>query len=133
LIAKAHDFLYVDKLDHTPGRRALGDAAVNEALQLRPDLAEVNLAVAFHLYACSEDFERARVQIDIAAQSLSNNSDLLELGALIDRVQGRWDEATTGLEKAVSLDPRNPELLQVLAWLIFTFDGIEMPSGYRIA
>jgi len=115
LIAKAHDFLYFDKLDHTPERCALAEAAVNEALQLRPDLAEVHLAVAFHLYACSEDFERARVQIAIAAQSLSNNSDLLELSALIDRVQGRWEKATTGLEKAVSLDPRNPELLQVLA------------------
>jgi serine/threonine protein kinase/Flp pilus assembly protein TadD len=119
LIAKAHDFLYRDKLDHTPERRALADAAVNEALQLRPDLAEVHLAVAFHLYACSEDLDRARVQIAIAAQSLSNNSDLLELSALIDRVQGRWENATADLEKAASLDPRNPELLQVLAWQYF--------------
>jgi serine/threonine protein kinase/Flp pilus assembly protein TadD len=119
LIAKAHDFLYDDQLDHTPERRALADAAVNEALRLRPDLAEVHLATALHLYTCYGDFERARVQIAIAAQSLFNSPDLLELTALIDQVQGRWEQATAGLEKAASLDPRNPELLNVLAWQYF--------------
>ena len=119
LIAKAHDFLYGDQIDHTPERRALGDAAVNEALRLRPDLAEVHLTVAFHLYKCYGDLERARVQIAIAEQSLLNSSDLLELTALIDQVQGRWEHSTAGLEKAASLDPRNPELLGVLAWQYF--------------
>jgi TolB-like protein/Flp pilus assembly protein TadD len=119
LIAKAHDFLYLDKLDHTPERRALGDAAMNEALRLRPDLAEVHLALAFHLYACYRDFERARVQIAIAAQSLFNSPDLLELMALIEQVQGQWEQATASLERAASLDPRNPEVLDVLAWQYF--------------
>jgi len=117
LIAKVHDFLYDDQFDHTPERRALGDAAVDKALQLQPDLPEVHLAVAFHLYTCYRDFERARVQLAIAAQSLSNSPDLLELMAIIDQVQGRWEEATTGLEKAVNLDPRNPELLEELGVL----------------
>ena len=71
MIAKAHDYLYSDQVDRTPERRALGDAAVNEALRLRPDLAEVHLAAAFHLYICYRDFERARVQIAIAAQALA--------------------------------------------------------------
>ena len=115
MIANAHDYLYFDRVDHTPERRALGDAAVNEALRLRPDLAEVHLAAAFHLYSCYRDFERARVQIAIAAQALSNNSDLLQLTALIDQVQGRWEKATAGLERAVTLDPRNPEILGSLS------------------
>jgi adenylate cyclase len=34
LIAKAHDVLYAGRTDHTPERRALSDAAVNEALRL---------------------------------------------------------------------------------------------------
>jgi serine/threonine protein kinase/Flp pilus assembly protein TadD len=111
LIAKAHDILYVDDIDRTPERRALGDAAVNEALRLRPDLPEVHLAMAYHLYYCYRDFERARIQIAIATQGLSNNPELLELTALIDRVQGRWEKSTVGLEKAIMLDPRNLELL----------------------
>jgi serine/threonine protein kinase len=49
LTANAHDDLYSDRIDHTPERRALADAAVNEALRLRPDLPEVRLALANHL------------------------------------------------------------------------------------
>src|ERR1700756_5876694 len=102
-------------MEYTPERRALGDAAVNEALRLRADLPQVHLAMAAHLYYCYRDFERARVQIAIAAKALSNNSYLLELTALIDRVQGRWEESVTGLERAVILDPRNRETLVNLA------------------
>jgi serine/threonine protein kinase len=114
LIAKAHDILYADWTDHTPERRALGDAAVNEALRLRPDLPEAHLAVATHLYYCYRDFERARVQIAIAAQALPNSPNLLELTALIDRVQGRWEKSTAGLERATTFDPRNLETLGYL-------------------
>jgi serine/threonine protein kinase/Flp pilus assembly protein TadD len=114
LTAKAHDILYSDT-DRTPERRALGDAAVNEASRLRPDLPEVHLAMAAHLYYCYRDFERAQVQISIAAQTLSNSPDLLELTALVDQVQGRWENSSAALEKAVTLDPRNPELLDLLA------------------
>jgi Flp pilus assembly protein TadD len=115
-MAKAHDILYVDGIDRTPERRALGDAAVNKALRLRPELPEVHLAMAFHLYSCYRDFERARVQIAIAAQALSNNSALLELTALIDQRQGRWGNAAAGLERATIADPQNPEVLAYLAW-----------------
>jgi serine/threonine protein kinase len=116
LIAKAHDYLYSERIDHNLERRALGDAAVNEALRLRPDLAEVHLVAARHLYTCYRDFERARVQIAIAAQTLPNNADLFWLKALVDRVQGRWEKSTAGLEKAAALDPRNPDLLYDLAY-----------------
>jgi tetratricopeptide (TPR) repeat protein len=119
MIAKAHDYLYFDDVDHTPERRTQGDAAINEALRLRPDLAEAHLAAAVHLYFCYRDFERARVQIAIAAQTLPNNSDLLNLTAVIDQVQGRWEESTTVLERAMSLDPRNPEIVNALAYNYF--------------
>jgi TolB-like protein len=50
MIAKAHDYLYSDQVDRTPERRALGDAAINEALSLRPDLAEVHLPLRFTFF-----------------------------------------------------------------------------------
>jgi TolB-like protein len=114
LIARAHDYLYDDRVDHTPERRALGDAAVNKAVRLRPDLPEVHLAAAFHLFYGYRDFTRARVQIAIAAKSLLNNSDLLRLMASIDQMQGSWQESTANLERAATLDPRNPTILALL-------------------
>jgi TolB-like protein/Flp pilus assembly protein TadD len=120
LVAKAHGVLYADGTDHTPERRALGDAAVNEALRLRPDLPEAHLAMAFHLYICYRDFERARVQVAIAAKNIPNNPNLLHLSALIDQVQGHWEKAIADLEKAATLDPRNPDLLDTLARSYFS-------------
>jgi tetratricopeptide (TPR) repeat protein len=35
--------------------------------------------------------------------------------SIIDQAQGQWEQATKALEKAVNLDPRNPELLESLA------------------
>jgi serine/threonine-protein kinase len=115
LLAKAHDYLYEGGLDRTPERRALGDAAVDEALRLRPDLPEVHLAAAYHRYACYRDYDGARIQIAIAQRSLPNNPDALALLADLDRRQSRWVESTAVLEKAVTLDPRNPEFLSQLA------------------
>jgi serine/threonine protein kinase/Tfp pilus assembly protein PilF len=115
-LADAHGLLYVRRIDHTLERRALSDASINEAMRLRPDLAEVHLAMAWHLSDCYREIERVRVQIAIAAKALPNNPELRYLGAVLDRRQGRWDEATAGLERAAILDPRNPDLLQSLAW-----------------
>jgi Flp pilus assembly protein TadD len=113
-MANVHDYVYLDE-DHTPGRLALATAAMNEALRLQPHLPEVHLALATHLYLCYRDYERARVQLEIAARALPNSSDLLELTAAIDRRQGRWQEATAGFEKVAVLDPRNPDVLYDLA------------------
>jgi serine/threonine protein kinase/Flp pilus assembly protein TadD len=120
LLAKAHDYLYHYFLDSTPENRKPGDAAVNEAFQLRPDLPEAHLAMASHLYICYRDFERASVQIAIAAKSMPNNPELLHLSALIDQVQGRWEKSIADLERAATLDLRNPDILDTLARTYFS-------------
>jgi len=130
MLAKAHDYLYHYFLDNTPENRKPGDAAVHEALQLRPDLPEAHLAMASHLYICYRDFERARVQIAIAAKNMPNNSDLLHLSALIDQVQGRWEKSIADLERAATLDLRNPDLLDTLARSYFSLR--RYPDNERI-
>jgi serine/threonine protein kinase/Flp pilus assembly protein TadD len=113
LLAKAHDELY--RLDLDDERRTLGDAAVNEASRLRPDLPDVHIASAFHLYRCYRNYERARLQIAIAQRALPNSTDALAAIAYIDRREGRLEESTRALERALDLDPRNPEYLRQLA------------------
>jgi serine/threonine protein kinase/tetratricopeptide (TPR) repeat protein len=115
LLAKAHDDLYLWNFDNTPERRALGDGAVNEALRLRPDLAEAHLASAYHLSVCYRNYQRAHVQLAIAQTALPNSPQALELAAYIDGLHGNWEESTKTAERAVSLDPRNPQLLQSLS------------------
>ena len=111
LVARAHDDLYHWLIDKTPERRALADAAVNEALRLEPDSPEAHLAAAYHLYSSYRNYERASVQIALAQRALPNSPEALWLAARIDRRRGRWEESTKTLEKAYSLDPRNPEII----------------------
>jgi TolB-like protein len=115
-IAKADAWLYRLNLDDTPKRRMHGDAAVNEALRLQPNLPETHLAAALHLYMCSGDHQGARVHIAIAEQALPNSSEALALSGYLDRRQGHWAESTKALERACNLDPKHSELLLQLTY-----------------
>jgi tetratricopeptide (TPR) repeat protein len=104
--ALAHGRLY--RLhDPTGDRRALGDAAIDQAMRLQPDLPEVHLAYAFYLYLVYRDYERARVQLAIAGSGLANNAELYLLEALIDRRQGNFEKAIEEFNEAITRDPRN--------------------------
>ncbi len=93
-----------------------GDAAVNEALRLKPNLPETHLAAALHLYMCYGDYQGARVHIAIAERALPNSGDALALGGYLDRRQGRWAESTNDFERACNLDPKNSEILMQLMY-----------------
>jgi serine/threonine protein kinase/Tfp pilus assembly protein PilF len=114
-LAWAHDLLYLFGLDHTPARLALADAAVQAAFRLRPDAGEVHLVHAEHLYRGYLDYDGALAELEIAGQTLPNEPRLFELKGYILRRQGRWEESTRNLERALDLDPRNVDLLQQIA------------------
>jgi TolB-like protein len=110
-IAETHDALYLFGVDRTAERRALGDAAVKEALRLRPDLPEAHLAAGLHRLIVYRDFEQAHKQIAIAAPGLPNNADVFWFRGAAYAGQGHWEEATREYEQAVILEPRYPKLL----------------------
>jgi Tfp pilus assembly protein PilF len=114
----AHDLLYIS-YDPTPKRRGLGDAAIANALRLQPDLPDVHLDYAYHLYFCFREYERARVQLAIAKPGLPNNSDAVELPAFIDRRQGDFEKAVQEFNEALTLDPRNPDPISDLAYTLY--------------
>jgi len=113
LLVKAYDQLY--RLDLAEDLRVLGDAALKEAVQLQPDLPDVHIASAFHLYRCYRNYARARLQIAMAQRARPNSTDALVIAAYIDREQGHLQESTRSLERAIDLDPRNCEYLRQLA------------------
>jgi serine/threonine-protein kinase len=110
-LAWTHDQLYVFGYDRTPARLALAEAALKAAFRLRPDLGEVHLARAGHLYRGYLDYAGALAELETARQTLPNDARLLELKGYIERRQGHWEESTRDLERAVELDPRNILLL----------------------
>ncbi len=96
--------------DHSPQRKVKAEDAVKTALRLRPDLGEVKLAEAEYYYG-TRDFEKARNALEAARQLLPNNSNVLYWSAAIDQRQGRWKDSLAELDRALAVDPRNPEIL----------------------
>jgi TolB-like protein/lipoprotein NlpI len=111
---EAHDFLY-RFYDPSSEQRGLGDATISRALALEPDLAEVHLAYAAHLYRGYLDYEQARAQITIARLGLPNDADAIALEAYIDRRQGRFEKAIQEFKDAIIRDPRNSVFVEGLA------------------
>jgi TolB-like protein/Tfp pilus assembly protein PilF len=115
-LAGAHEQLYaVFGSDHTPGRLALAEAALQAATRLRPDAAETHLARAQYLYHGLRDYAGALAELEIARRALPNDPRLFELTGYILRRRGQQEEGLRNLERAVELDPRNFFTLQQIA------------------
>jgi TolB-like protein/Tfp pilus assembly protein PilF len=114
-LAFVHDLVYQEEFDRTPARLALAKSAIDSAFRLRPDSGEAHLALGWHLYLGSSDYDRARAELAVVQQSLPNNPRAFELAGLINRTEGRWADATRNLERACELDPRNVPCLTTLS------------------
>jgi TolB-like protein/Tfp pilus assembly protein PilF len=115
-LARAHDQLYFFGFNRTSTRLELADAAVRAAFRLRPDAGEAHFARARHLYWGYRDYARALAELEVARQALPNDALVFQLMGFIERRQGRWEEATRNLERAVELDPLSTFTLQQMAW-----------------
>jgi TolB-like protein/Tfp pilus assembly protein PilF len=113
-LAYAHDVIYLYNFDHTETRLALAETSVRTAVRLQPDSGETHLAQAIHFYWGHLNYDRAREELDKAQHALPNNAQIFKFLGLIDRRQGRWDEAIRNLERAVDLDPRNGDVIDNL-------------------
>jgi TolB-like protein/Tfp pilus assembly protein PilF len=114
-LAYAHDALYFLGFDHTAARLALAEAAVQAASRLRPNAGETHLARAQNLYWGYLDYDGALAELEVARQTLPNDSRVFEVKGLIQRRQGHWEESIRNLERAIDLDPRNFFTLQQVA------------------
>jgi serine/threonine protein kinase len=113
-LAFAHDQLYFFGFGHTPARLASAEAAIQEAFRIRPNAGEAHLARAQHLYNGYLDYDGALAELEVARQRLRNNPRIFRVTAYIQRRQGRWEESTRNLERALELDPRNVNTLDNL-------------------
>jgi len=111
---RAHDLLYFLDLDPSPARTLLAEAAVTKALQLRPNLPEAHVAMADYHFRCHRDYQKAQDELEIARPHLPNSVSFFTLAGYIERRRGQWPEAERDFAAAVSLDPRNPNAVNLL-------------------
>src|SRR5438094_156519 len=122
-LAFLHDLIYQQGIDHTPGRLALAQSAIDSAFRLRPDSGEAHLALASHLFLGYQDYDRARAELALAQRSLPNNAQVYDLAGSIDRSQNRWADAIHNFERACEFDPRNlPYLINLGSTYLWLHD-----------
>jgi tetratricopeptide (TPR) repeat protein len=134
LLAYVHDNIYLSNFDHTETRLALAETSVRAAVRLQPDSGETHLAQAIHFYWGYLNYDRAREELAKAQRALPNNAQIFRFLGLIDRRQGRWDEAIRNLERAVDLDPRNLSTITDLGETYFNLPRYEeaIALAYRV-
>jgi TolB-like protein/class 3 adenylate cyclase/Tfp pilus assembly protein PilF len=100
----------------TADRRAAAQASLDNALKLKSDLPEVQLAQAFYQYWVSRDYDGARHSFERLRTSLSNSADVLEGLGFANTALGQWDEGLAFFDQAVALNPRDRITRWYAAW-----------------
>lgn len=112
-VSRCHSWFY-HALEPVSSRLEKARAAAGEALRLQPDLAEGHLALGYCYYYGDRDYEKAAAQFETAKLGLPNEPEIfLSIGA-IQRRQGKWPESTANFERGVSLNPKDPIILENL-------------------
>jgi serine/threonine-protein kinase len=106
-LAVHHDQIYFFGYDHTPARLASAEAAIHQAFRVRPNAGEAHWARAYHLYNGYLDYESALAELEVARQTMPNDPRIFRVTGFIQRRQGRWEESTRNLERALEVDPRD--------------------------
>jgi TolB-like protein/class 3 adenylate cyclase/Tfp pilus assembly protein PilF len=94
---------------------AAAKKAAETAVQLRPDLGQSHLALAYYYQSNDAERERAHEELSIARRSLPNDAQLLWILGRLDRRRNRWDDSLAELRKAYTLDPLNEEIQYYLS------------------
>jgi len=101
--------------DPTPERLTKARRAATEAMRLQPEAPESHLATGYVAYYGDRDYERALGEFEIARGGLPNDPSVFIAIASIERRQGKWKQSIADYEKAASLSPGDPIIIENLA------------------
>ncbi len=112
---------------------ARGDAAkraLENAQKLAPDSSETLLALGYYQYWVLRDYPASKTTFARVSKLLPSSSEAPLALALIAEREGHWDESVDNFERALSLDPRNVELLNQAAG---TYDMLrQFPAALKL-
>ena len=106
-LSDAHRLMYWFYHDRSNKRLAMTKEAGDKALELDPELLEGRMALGMYFYHAHLDYDHALEQFAIARKSHPNNSDILGGFGLVQRRQGKFEQALEDLKRSYELDPLN--------------------------
>jgi serine/threonine protein kinase/Tfp pilus assembly protein PilF len=116
-LSRADALLYFNRVYTSTAAR--GDAAkhaLENAQKLQPNSPETLLALGYYQFRVLLDYPHAKTTFDRVSKISPSNSEAPNALGLITQREGHWDQSVAYFEKALTLDPRNIELLREAAW-----------------
>src|SRR5262249_31350665 len=111
-LSRLSSLVYLNRYDTATGAR--GDApkrALDNAQKLEPNSPDSLLALGYYQYWVLGDYGLAKTTFGHVSKVLPGSSEPPKALALIARREGHWDQSIAYFEQALTLDPRNVELL----------------------
>jgi len=115
-LSRVSSLVYLNRYDTATGAR--GDAAkraLENAQKLEPNSPETLLALGYYQYWVLSDYAPAKTTFGRVSKVLPGSSEPPKALAFIARREGHWDQSIAYFEQALTLDPRNVELLVAAA------------------
>ena len=92
-------------------------------------MPESHLAAGYVAYYGDRDYERALSEFEIARAGLPNDPSVFMAIASIERRQGKWSQSIANFEKAASLSPGDPIIIENLA---LTYEAVrDFPAAAK--
>jgi TolB-like protein/class 3 adenylate cyclase/Flp pilus assembly protein TadD len=110
--------------------------ALDRAIALAPEARETALAEGIYLYYAKADFAGAADRFETILSRSPGDVEALGGYSLVLRRLGRWREAIEVAERALEVDPRNPEMMWHLGenlTYVRRYDEAEEPLDRAIA
>jgi serine/threonine protein kinase/cytochrome c-type biogenesis protein CcmH/NrfG len=111
-LSRLSSLVYLYRYDTATGAR--GDAAkraLENAQKLEANSPETLLALGYYQYWVLRDYGLAKTTFGHVSKVLPGSSEPPKALAFIARREGHWDQSIAYFEQALTLDPRNVELL----------------------
>jgi TolB-like protein/DNA-binding winged helix-turn-helix (wHTH) protein/Flp pilus assembly protein TadD len=110
-LSRAHAVLYFRVFDTTAARRDATKNALENAQKLQPNSAETQLALGYYQFRVLRDYGLAKTTFKELSKMLPGRSEVPYALGLVTQREGDWDESVAHFEQALTLDPRNAEML----------------------